>query len=204
MTHEGPYNPLKTQALTEPFCFSFSFLSCADKSNKGGRVCSSWQLKVESILVRKSSHLRSWSHGHMVTWCTLSGSNSGWTKLSLSSISLYSPGCQPGGGATCCVCFFSPRQNQDNLLTGRPRGPPPRQITALSSWQLSVPWQCPQALKPTCLCSTTSKRTEKRQLRNPHVPIWACHPGAQCVSSSAGTVYTSRCKLRNRVDQYSF
>lgn len=169
-THEDPYNPLKTHALTVSFCFSFSFLSCVDKSNKGGRVCSVWQLNVESILVRKSSHLGSWSHGHMVTWSHGIHHQEATVdecKLSLSSISIYSPGCLPGGGATCGVCFFSPQQNQDNLLTGRPTGPPPRQITGLSGWQLSVPRQCPQALKPTCLCSTTSKRIEKRQTEEP-------------------------------------
>lgn len=93
-----------------------------------------------------------WSHGIHYQEATVDES-----KLSLSSVSLYSLGCQPGSGATCGVCFFFPQQNQDNLLTGRPTGPPPRQFMVLSSWQLSVPWQCPQALKPTCLCSTTSK-----------------------------------------------
>lgn len=170
MTREDPYNPLKTHMLTVPFCFSFSFLSCANKSNKRGRVCLGWQLKVESFLVRKSSHLRSWSHGHTVTWSHgmhYQEATVDECKLSLSSVSLYSPGCQPGSGATHGVCFFSPQQNQDNLLTGRPTGSPPRQITVPSSWQLSVPWQCPQALKPTCLCSTTSKRIEKRQTEEP-------------------------------------
>lgn len=112
--------------------------------------------------IKPPEDLVTWPHGMHYQEATVDQ-----RKLSLSSISLYSPGCQPGGGATCGVCFFSPQQNQDSLLTGRPTGPPPRQITVLSSGQLSVPWQCPQALKPTCLCSTTSKRTEMRQIEEP-------------------------------------
>lgn len=160
MTHEDPYNPLKTHELTVPFCFSFSFLSCADKSNKGlfwltaqGRVHPGEKIKPPEELV-------TWSHGHMITrshGIHYQEATVDESKLSLSFVSLYSLGCQPGSGATCGVCFFFPQQNQDNLQTGRPTGPPPRQFTVLSSGQLSVSWQCPQALKPTCLCSTTSK-----------------------------------------------
>lgn len=98
-----PWGFLQPSENTRPFCFSFSFLSCADKSNKGGRVCSRWQLKLESILVRKSSHLRIWSHGHMV--CTIRKQQ--WINANCRSVPFLSTAQDASQGVEPPVVFAS-------------------------------------------------------------------------------------------------